>query len=147
MKARSRREEYVGPWLPEPILDQQQVALESQAERAQDLGLALLLPLQILTPLERAAYLLHDILDVSYEEVAETIGREVGAIRKLAERSRIRISLEGRRFAPPPEEVERVFLAFRTAVMTGNFEQVEERKDAQVKGASSVKVAEVWASP
>jgi RNA polymerase sigma-70 factor (ECF subfamily) len=76
--ARHQRETYVGPWLPDPVLD----------EEEEDVTLPLMLALERLSPLERAAFLLHDVFGVDFEEVAATIGRDVAACRQLAARAR-----------------------------------------------------------
>jgi RNA polymerase sigma-70 factor (ECF subfamily) len=86
--ARSRREEYVGPWLPEPVVDTAALAPDSRTELAEDLSIALLLTLDRLSPLERAAFLLHDVFDFSFSEVATALQRSVGACRQLAARAR-----------------------------------------------------------
>jgi RNA polymerase sigma-70 factor, ECF subfamily len=86
--ARARREEYVGPWLPEPVLDTAALAPDSQTELAEDLSIALLLTLERLSPLERAAFLLHDVFDFSFDEVAATLERSAAACRQLATRAR-----------------------------------------------------------
>jgi hypothetical protein len=86
--ARVRREEYVGPWLPEPVVDTAALAPDSRTELAEDLSIALLLTLDRLSPLERAAFLLHDVFDFSFSEVAKTLGRSEAACRQLAARAR-----------------------------------------------------------
>jgi RNA polymerase sigma-70 factor (ECF subfamily) len=73
--ARARREEYVGPWLPEPVVDTAALAPDSRTELAEDLSIALLLILDQLSPLERAAFLLHDVFDFSFGEVAKALER------------------------------------------------------------------------
>src|SRR5262249_10314399 len=82
--ARHQRETYVGPWLPEPIV-------EPNDEGDENVTLPLLLALERLSPLERAAFLLHDVFGVSFEEIAETIGREPSACRQLASRARAQV--------------------------------------------------------
>ena len=77
--ARVRREEYVGPWLPEPVVDAAALAPDSHTELAEDLSIALLLTLDRLSPLERAAFLLHDVFDFSFSEVAMTLERSDAA--------------------------------------------------------------------
>lgn len=89
--ARVRREEYVGPWLPEPIVDTAELAPDSHTELAEDLSIALLLTLDRLSPLERAAFLLHDVFDFSFTEVANTLERSVAACRQLATRARAHV--------------------------------------------------------
>jgi RNA polymerase sigma-70 factor (ECF subfamily) len=86
--ARARREEYVGPWLPEPVVDTAALAPDSHTELAEDLSIALLLTLDRLSPLERAAFLLHDVFDFSFGEVAATLDRSEAACRQLAARAR-----------------------------------------------------------
>jgi RNA polymerase sigma-70 factor (ECF subfamily) len=89
--ARHRREVYVGPWLPEPIV-------EPEEEVADDVTLPLLMALERLSPLERAAFLLHDIFGVSFDEVSETIGRDPAACRQLASRARAHVRASRPRF-------------------------------------------------
>ena len=101
--ARARREEYVGPWLPEPILDTTQLAPDSRTELAEDLSIALLLILDRLSPLERAAFLLHDVFDFSFSEVATALDRGEAACRQLASRARDHVrALRPRGAAAPP---------------------------------------------
>src|SRR5262249_50312154 len=82
---------YVGPWLPEPVLDTAALAPDSQTELAEDLSIALLLTLDRLSPLERAAFLLHDIFDFSFGEVAAALERNEAACRQLATRARAHV--------------------------------------------------------
>src|SRR5262245_23666240 len=89
--ARVRREEYVGPWLPEPVLDTTALAPDSHTELAEDLSIALLLTLDRLSPLERAAFLLHDVFDFSFGEVATALERTQAACRQLAARARAHV--------------------------------------------------------
>jgi len=86
--ARARREEYVGPWLPEPVFDTAALAPDSRTELAEDLSIALLLILDHLSPLERAAFLLHDVFDFAFSEVATALERSEAACRQLATRAR-----------------------------------------------------------
>ena len=81
--ARRRRETYVGPWLPEPVLDEEDVD--------DDVTLPLMLALERLSPLERAAFLLHDVFGVGFEEIARTLDREPAACRQLAARARAHV--------------------------------------------------------
>jgi RNA polymerase sigma-70 factor (ECF subfamily) len=89
--ARVRREEYVGPWLPDPVTDTRSLAPDTQTEMAEDLSVALLLALERLSPLERAAFLLHDVFDYSFTQVAAALGRNEAACRQLASRARTRV--------------------------------------------------------
>jgi len=92
--ARSTRVTYAGPWLPEPVV----VEEEAAAEQADSLSLAFLVLLEELTPLERAAYLLHDIFGYSFEEVGRSLGRSPAACRQLGSRARARIEERRQRF-------------------------------------------------
>src|SRR5262249_11551430 len=83
--ARRRRAAYVGPWLPEPFFDPE------AEEAADDLTLPLMIALERLSPLERAAFLLHDVFGLGFDAVSETIGREAATCRKLASRARAHI--------------------------------------------------------
>lgn len=113
------RVDYVGTWLPEPI---QLSAEESgpQIELASTLSTAFLLLLERLTPRERAAYLLHEIFELPYPEMAETLDLAEPNCRKLVSRARSRLSEGAARHAPPPAEQERMLAAFQTAVTTGD---------------------------
>ena len=89
--ARARREDYIGPWLPEPVVDTKALAPDAQTELAEDLSIALLLALDRLSPLERAAFLLHDVFDCSFGEVASALDRSEAACRQLASRARTHV--------------------------------------------------------
>jgi RNA polymerase sigma-70 factor, ECF subfamily len=100
--ARARREEYVGPWLPEPVLDTAALAPDRRTELAEDLSIALLLTLDRLSPLERAAFLLHDVFDFAFSEVAAALDRSEAACRQLAARARGHIRAARPRGATAP---------------------------------------------
>jgi len=89
--ARVRREAYVGPWLPDPVTDTDALAPDAQTELAEDLSVALLLALERLSPLERAAFLLHDVFDYSFTQVADALDRNEAACRQLATRARTHV--------------------------------------------------------
>ncbi len=98
--ARSRREHYVGLWLPEPVVDDaiadyQDPGPETALGMRQQLSLDFLLALQNLSPLERAAFLLHDVFDQGFDEIAQTIGRSSSACRQLASRARHHLRAQG----------------------------------------------------
>jgi RNA polymerase sigma-70 factor, ECF subfamily len=100
--ARARREEYVGPWLPDPVVDTAALAPDSHTELAEDLSFALLLTLDRLSPLERAAFLLHDVFDFSFREVATALARSETACRQLAARARAHVRAARPRGATAP---------------------------------------------
>lgn len=120
--ARARRERYVGPWLPEPVLDTSefQPRPDTLSELASDLSVALLLALERLSPLERAAFILHDVFDADWDDVAATLERTPEACRQLASRARTRVRDERPRYAASPEERDRVLAAFAVAASTGD---------------------------
>jgi RNA polymerase sigma-70 factor, ECF subfamily len=101
--ARARHQEYVGPWLPEPIFDTAALTPDRQTELAEDLSIALLLILDTMSPLERAAFLLHDVFDFSFSEVATALERTEAACRQLAARARANVRAARPRgvIAPP----------------------------------------------
>lgn len=109
--ARARRETYVGPWLPEPMVDE---------EEADDVTLPLMLALERLSPLERAAFLLHDVFGVGFDEIAETIGRDPAATRQLASRARTHVRAGRPRFALPKEKGMAIAAAFFAASRNGD---------------------------
>ena len=130
--ARMKREEYVGPWLPDPITDTASLAPDVQTELAEDLSVALLLALDRLSPLERAAFLLHDVFDYSFSQVATALDRNEAACRQLASRARTRVR-EGRpkgvasaRGASTPIDPKHAELlsAFITASRSGDIESL-----------------------
>jgi len=118
--ARARRETYVGPWLPEPIVED--LAVDSIESHAQDLSFAMMLALERLSPLERAAFLLHDVFDVPFAEVAGTLGRSEAACRQLAARARSQIRKGRPRFRASEAEAQSLLTAFYEAARSGDTE-------------------------
>jgi RNA polymerase sigma-70 factor (ECF subfamily) len=114
--ARSRRVTYAGPWLPEPVV----VDETDAAEQADSLSLAFLVLLEELTPLERAAYLLHDIFGYSFEEVARSLGRTPVACRQLGARARKRIDERRQRFDADLRQGRALTDRFLAACATGD---------------------------
>ena len=122
--ARVRRETYVGPWLPEPVLDSAMLAADDAADEADDLSVALLLTLERLSPLERAAFLLHDVFGMGFAEIADVLGRTEPACRQLAARGRARVREERPRFKPSPDEGRHLADAFHAAIVSGDLERL-----------------------
>jgi len=112
--ARRRRETYVGPWLPEPIFDPE------DEERTDDITLPLMIALERLSPLERAAFLLHDVFGMSFDDISEAIGREPAACRKLASRARAHVHEARPRFTATREQGLELAAAFYTASRSGD---------------------------
>jgi RNA polymerase sigma factor (sigma-70 family) len=112
-----RRVDYVGPWLPEPIHTATPAA---DMELAGTLSTAFLLMLERLSPKERAAFLLHDIFDQSYEDIATALDMDEAACRQLVSRGRAHIDQGKARYMTPPEQQDRLLHAFHAAIMTGD---------------------------
>src|SRR5262249_60836366 len=115
-----RRETYVGPWLPEPIVDPAAVAPDTASELAGDLSVALLLTLERLSPLERAAFLMHDVFELDFAEIGAALDRSAEACRQLAARARAHVREARPRFDPSDAEVARLAGAFEAAVVAGD---------------------------
>lgn len=115
--ARARRETYVGAWLPEPLVETEEDRLDED-----DLTLTLMMALERLSPLERAAFLLHDVFGVPLGEVADTLDREAATVRQLAVRARRNIQAARPRFPVEREEGERIARAFFAASTSGDTE-------------------------
>jgi RNA polymerase sigma-70 factor, ECF subfamily len=110
--ARRQRETYIGPWLPDPVL-------EEEAEE-DDVTLPLMLALERLSPLERAAFLLHDVFGLAFEEVATTIGRDAPACRQLAARARTHVREARPRFKVDKQRGVELAEAFFKASRSGD---------------------------
>jgi RNA polymerase sigma-70 factor, ECF subfamily len=130
--AKAQREVYVGPWLPEPVFDADGLSAEAATELADDLSFALMLALERLSPLERAAFLLHDVFDRPFAEVAETLDRSEAACRQLAARARRAVRDERPAPPAPPTSHAKLLAAFCEAAASGNISALAEllREDA-----------------
>lgn len=122
--ARAKREVYPGTWLPEPVVDQSLDA-SSRSEYACDVSYALMLTLETLTPAERAAFVLHDVFDAGYSELAAALERNEATCRQLVTRARARLGELRARFVPSAEQVQRVFGAFAEATRRGDPSLIE----------------------
>lgn len=117
--ATTKREQYVGVWLPEPLLDEEtgwSPGPEVYAEFAQDISMAFMLALERLSPLERAAFLLHDVFDLDFDEIGRRLERSAAACRQLAKRARGHVKAGYVRREVEDEEHARLFHAFNEAV-------------------------------
>lgn len=128
--ARLRRETYIGPWLPEPIVE------DADHEDVEDVTLPLMMALERLTPLERVAFLLHDVFGVGFDEISETIGREPAACRQLASRARTHVRAARPRFVMPKEYAQQIAAAFFTASRRGDMGQLRSLLAADVTAYS-----------
>ncbi|MER6361539.1 RNA polymerase sigma factor SigJ [Kitasatospora sp. NPDC001527] len=124
--ARARRESYFGEWLPEPSLSYQDAPASPAdlAERGESVSLALLAVLEQLTPAERAAFVLHDVFAVGFDEIAASLDRSPDAARQLASRARRRIKDGGRRATADPAEHRQAVEAFAAASARGDIESL-----------------------
>lgn len=111
--ARARREVYVGPWLPEPL------QTSTDEPDPQSLSLAFLVVLERLSPLERAVFLLHDVFDYSYDEIATMLESTEPAVRQLQHRARAHVRESRPRFAPSKSAHEKLLISFVTACRLG----------------------------
>jgi RNA polymerase sigma-70 factor (ECF subfamily) len=130
--ARAQREVYVGPWLPEPVFDAEGLSADTATELADDLSFALLLALDRLSPMERAAFLLHDVFDTPFSEIAAMLDRTEASCRQLASRARRAVRDERPAPAATPDNHARLLQAFGEAVTSGNVGRLAEllREDA-----------------
>jgi RNA polymerase sigma-70 factor (ECF subfamily) len=112
--AHHRREQYVGTWLPEPLV------AEPGQSLADDLSVALLLALERLSPLERAAFLLHDVFDMDYADIAGALDHSEAACRQLAARARDHVREDRPRYATTETDARALANAFRIAAATGD---------------------------
>lgn len=117
--ARVRREEYVGAWLPEPLLQQ-----ADEEGIADDVTLTLMMAMERLSPLERAAFLLHDIFETPLNEVALTLDRDPAAVRQLASRARRRVSEARPRYVLSPESASQLVRAFHETSTKGDLKML-----------------------
>jgi RNA polymerase sigma-70 factor, ECF subfamily len=118
--AAARREQYVGVWLPDPLLNEEadwSLGPEARAEYAHDVSVAFMLALERLSPLERAAFLLHDVFDLDFDEIGQRLGRSSSACRQLASRARNHVKANYARREVEEEERNRLFRAFSEAVL------------------------------
>lgn len=115
-----RREEYVGEWLPEPVLTSPDVAAD--LELAESLSIAMLTVLETLTPVERAVFVLRDVFDTPYDEIAEAIGKTSGAVRQIAHRARDHVAARRPRMAVTTTEQQKAVDRFLAAIRHGDLQ-------------------------
>jgi RNA polymerase sigma-70 factor (ECF subfamily) len=120
--ARTEREAYHGPWLPEPLVADATATPEQAAELASDLSMAFLLVLERLAPEERAAFLLHDVFDCEYREVAAALGKSEAGCRQIVHRARERVQRDRPRFQVSEAARQRLLERFQAALTTANRE-------------------------
>jgi RNA polymerase sigma-70 factor (ECF subfamily) len=119
-KAYHERETYIGPWLPEPLLTSNAPSPEETAELASNLSLAFMVLLEQLSPTERAVFLLHDIFDCDYADIAKIVGKSETALRQMLHRTRARVRNDKPRFQVNEMELLRLIKQFAAASRTGD---------------------------
>ena len=117
-----RKESYVGPWLPEPLLTAPDVA--DDIELADSVSMAMLLVLETLTPTERAVFVLREVFDLAYDEIAEAVGKSPAAVRQIASRARAHVAARRPRGVVSPAQTQDALEAFRRAVETGDLQSL-----------------------
>ncbi|MGI5157886.1 RNA polymerase sigma-70 factor [Microbispora sp. CA-102843] len=117
-----RKESYVGPWLPEPLLTAPDVA--EDVELADSVSMAMLLVLETLAPTERAVFVLREVFDLDYDEIAEAVGKSQSAVRQIAHRARSHVAARRPRDAVSPAQTRNALKAFQQAVETGDLQSL-----------------------
>jgi RNA polymerase sigma-70 factor (ECF subfamily) len=134
--ARARRENYIGPWLPEPVVrpavQSPPLGPEDQVTLDESVSMAMLVLLESLTPAERTAFVLHDVLGLAYDEVSNVVGRAEPACRQLVSRARAHLRRRSARFTPDAGEHSRVVEAFRVACDRGSLDDLVSVLDPDV---------------
>ncbi len=115
-----RKESYVGPWLPEPLLTAPDVA--EDVELADSVSMAMLLVLETLTPTERAVFVLREVFALGYDEIAEAVEKSPAAVRQIAHRAREHVAARRPRGAVSPAETRDALAAFQRAAATGDLQ-------------------------
>lgn len=115
-----RREEYVGEWLPEPLITSPDVA--EDVELAESLSMAMLTVLETLGPTERAVFVLREVFDVPYDEIAEAVGKSPAAVRQIAHRAKEHVAARRPRIEVDRAEQEQVVERFLAAFNTGDLQ-------------------------
>jgi RNA polymerase sigma-70 factor (ECF subfamily) len=122
--AKVRREEYVGPWLPEPIATGEGSDVAGAAALDETLSMAFLVLLESLTPVERAVFLLREVFDYDYAEIASLVGKSEDNCRQISRRARQSVAARRPRFESSPEQEERLMGSFLEACMSGDMESL-----------------------
>ncbi|MBP3955526.1 RNA polymerase sigma-70 factor [Gemmata sp. G18] len=121
---KSKREEYVGQWLPEPVADSWEGAMD-RAELADSLSMAFLVLLETLSPTERATYLLREVFGYEFDEIAELLDKSSVNVRQIAARAKKRLDTRERRFDAPPERADELATRFFAACRSGDVSAIE----------------------
>ncbi len=117
-----RKESYIGPWLPEPLLTTPDVAKD--VELADSVSMAMLLVLETLSPAERAVFVLHEVFDLPYDEIAEAVSKSPAAVRQIAHRARAHVAARRPREVVSPAQTRHAIAAFQRAAGTGDLQHL-----------------------
>jgi RNA polymerase sigma-70 factor (TIGR02957 family) len=117
-----RKESYVGPWLPEPLLTAPDVA--EDIELADSVSMAMLLILETLTPTERAVFVLREVFDLGYDEIAGAVGKSPAAVRQITHRARAHVAARRPHTVVSPAQTQDALEAFQRAVETGDLQRL-----------------------
>jgi RNA polymerase sigma-70 factor (TIGR02957 family) len=117
-----RKESYIGPWLPEPLLTAPDVA--EDVELADSVSMAMLLVLETLTPAERAVFVLREVFDLAYDEIAEAMDKSPPAVRQIAHRARAHVAARRPHAVVPPAQTRAALEAFQRAIETGDLQRL-----------------------
>ena len=117
-----RKESYVGPWLPEPLLTAPDVA--EDIELADSVSMAMMLVLETLAPAERAVFVLREVFDLAYDEIAEAVGKSPAAVRQIAHRARAHVAARRPRGVVSAAETRNALEAFQRAAETGDLQRL-----------------------
>jgi RNA polymerase sigma-70 factor (ECF subfamily) len=140
--AKVQREHYIGTWLPEPLMSDSPVTPEQLLERADDVSVAFLTLLERLAPEARAAFLLREVFDADYGEVAQALGKTESACRQIVHRARAQLQDERPRHIVSREDQLRLMRGFADAASSGRFDELKSllAEDAQLIGDGGGKV-------
>ena len=140
--AKVQREHYIGTWLPEPVLGEAPRTPEQMLERADEVSVALMVTLERLAPEARAAFLLREVFDADYGEVAAALGKTETACRQLVHRAKTQLQDTRPRYSVPLAAQQRLLEGFATAAMRGEFPALKAMlaDDAQLIGDGGGKV-------
>jgi RNA polymerase sigma-70 factor (ECF subfamily) len=118
--AQLQRESYIGPWLPEPLITEKGKSTADIVSKAEHVSMAFLVLLESLSPIERAVFLLREVFDYDYSEIAEIVGKNEANCRQLFRRAKQRIDAGQSRFNPPPEKQQEMVQQFINTIATGD---------------------------
>jgi RNA polymerase sigma-70 factor (ECF subfamily) len=133
---KAERDAYVGVWLPEPMVEQEVESAEETVERADDIAYALLVVLERLAPEERAAFLLKQIFDYDYDEIANVLGKSEAACRQLVHRAKERVRQERPRFSVTHETHREQLTRFIEAAQSGDYHKIMALLSSDVQALS-----------